>query len=496
MDDESYKAMRAKFEAIQFEDKRKFVFTVTTEDGIDLPAHLAHLKGHCYKTGVSRAEYDKLKPTFAKHCKWFEYEEDPHTPIYDEDEVMARRSGKKSLTESPEYSTPDFSSEQKYLSDPPTGVGANRLHASTIPGRYGAKVKVFDIELGIHGDHEDRAKHFMGTVFGTSSSFQDHGAAVAGIVCGNNENGIGINGIAPEVEYYFIANTAGLTRSMIEVLKLVDPNFDTVIVFIELEFSPMPEFGVEYEYVPPTQYSSVRDTTRLLTDQGIHVFFAAANGSTNLDDPRFGGVFHEDCGQIVVGAGHPDTHVPLPFSGYGSAVHVQGHGYWVTTTGYGNRWNGGYPNRAYTDGFNGTSSGLPMPVACAAITLAMAIAKRGYSMTPRELRQFLINTGTPQGASDRHIGPLPNLLKIASRFYKTPDYNFDGWVRFDDFIQFAALYHAGDPAADLNNDGKVDFNDFLVFAQAFNGPAKWVVMQGAKLAIKAIDTRRTLPPVN
>jgi len=135
---------------------------------------------------------------------------------------------------------------------------------------------------------------------------------------------------------------------------------------------------------------------------------------------------------------------------------------------------------------------LPMPLACGAIAMAMLIAQNKHTLTPRELRQLLIETGTPQAQSNKHIGPFPNLLKLKHRLVPGPDYDLDGVVKFNDFIQFAAYYQASDRAADLNGDGLVNFDDFLVFTRSFNGPAKWAVMPAAKWAVKRIDGQRKI----
>jgi|GEM_PF-966467 len=50
------------------------------------------------------------------------------------------------------------------------------------------------------------------------------------------------------------------------------------------------------------------------------------------------------------------------------------------------------------------------------------------------------------------------------------DWNSDGVVDFNDFLDFLNDYNSGAPRADLNGDGVVDFNDFLEFLNAYNTP--------------------------
>ena len=47
------------------------------------------------------------------------------------------------------------------------------------------------------------------------------------------------------------------------------------------------------------------------------------------------------------------------------------------------------------------------------------------------------------------------------------DFNQDGIVDFQDFLQFADGFQRGDTRFDLNGDGETGFNDFLEFARAF-----------------------------
>lgn len=52
------------------------------------------------------------------------------------------------------------------------------------------------------------------------------------------------------------------------------------------------------------------------------------------------------------------------------------------------------------------------------------------------------------------------------------DWNGDGVVDFNDFLDFLNDYNAGEPRADLTADGVVDFNDFLEFLNRYNEPCE------------------------
>lgn len=64
----------------------------------------------------------------------------------------------------------------------------------------------------------------------------------------------------------------------------------------------------------------------------------------------------------------------------------------------------------YTDRFNGTSSASAMIAASAAVLQAVAIHQNGALLSPWQVRDLLVNTGSPQlGDATQEIGPQPDL---------------------------------------------------------------------------------------
>jgi subtilisin family serine protease len=150
-------------------------------------------------------------------------------------------------------------------------------------------------------------------------------------------------------------------------------------------------------------------------------------------------------GAILVGAGAAPpafggtdvSRSRLPFSDYGSAIHVQGWGERVATTGYGSLYYLGGLNEHYTQGFNGTSSASPIVAgACALLQSVFKANNGGNPLTPAQIRQVLVNTGTPQQAGvypvSQHIGPLPNVKAALTQIIPPKLYlNTDpkaGWI--------------------------------------------------------------------
>ena len=154
------------------------------------------------------------------------------------------------------------------------------------------------------------------------------------------------------------------------------------------------------------------------TDNGITVVEAAGDGAMDLDDPRCNGVFRRsyDSGAIIVAAGTAEDRRWLSFSSYGSRVDLQGWGERVTTTGYGDLFGLTADRRQrYTAAFKGTSSAASI-VAGAVLVIQGILAQSGRPpLRPRQMRDLLVSTGTPQFGSSHHIGPLPNIPSALER---------------------------------------------------------------------------------
>lgn len=110
----------------------------------------------------------------------------------------------------------------------------------------------------------------------------------------------------------------------------------------------------------------------------------------------------------MVGASN-STHYPASFTNYGERVDVHAFGTWdVYTLGYGDLYGSGV-NNYYTSSFAGTSSASPIIVGACAILEGISLSNRSMVVAHDELREFLTTYSTPQAASSKHIGPLPDL---------------------------------------------------------------------------------------
>lgn len=326
--------------------------------------------------------------------------------------------------------SPNYESNQHYKL-PAAQNGIDSEYARTVAGGNGAGVRVLDIEYSWNTGHEDLSKLRLAGARvnnGTPTDpFNDnnHGTAVMGQLVADN-NGIGVTGLVDGASAY-MTNAMNTERGYDPANAiLAAANFlraGDVILIEQQAAGPSACNG----YVPVEWIASVHAAIVTATNKGVHVVQAGGNGNMNLDNTScFGSPFpagRADSGSIIVGAGGPRSNTwcsdgtaeraKQSFSTYGSRVNVQAWGRCVTTTGYGNLYNGGV-NAYYTKVFSGTSSASPI-VASAVVALSGIAKQRGITLTPRQMRDLLRNTGTAQTGGGGNIGPLPNLRAAISQ---------------------------------------------------------------------------------
>lgn len=305
--------------------------------------------------------------------------------------------------------TPDYEHLQLYKRGKTTegnitifGIDSDYSTSLNITGRG---IKVADIEWGFDYKHEDlESDKFIELIETTRHESDDHGTAVAGVLI-SKDNGFGVTGTVPDVDvFYGISEiTRGRVAGITEGLKKLSPGD----VFIY----EMQTFGHGNRYVPADYNQAVWDITKKATSSGIIVVAAAGNGNVNLDDIEYTSYRNRgDNGAIIVGASTKLGLNKASFSTYGSPVHVNGWGDWtVVTSGYGELIDLG-KHRTYTSRFSGTSSATPIVSSAVIAVQSYVRTHHKIFLKPNQMRELLIQTGTPQG-NGGHIGPLPNIRR-------------------------------------------------------------------------------------
>jgi subtilisin family serine protease len=294
----------------------------------------------------------------------------------------------------------------------------------------GQGVRFADIEGGWNEKHEDlpgeRIEHLAGTKL-SERGWEAHGTAVVGVVA-SKENGIGMVGIAPDVERIYTASLAGIgVANAIERAQAKLRPGD--VLLIELH-----GVGPRGRWLPMEFWDDIFDVIEVATARGVIVVEAAGNGGEDLDHSFYRGKFDRnvrDSGAIMVGAGAPARggfvdRSRLDFSNYGKRVDVQGWGYRVATLDYGDLQNCGPKDRKYTDAFGGTSSASPVVAGAAILLSSIYRQQTGGVLPPKTVRRILSETGSPQtdgphGPKTQHIGPRPDLKRALEAMDALPE---------------------------------------------------------------------------
>jgi hypothetical protein len=307
--------------------------------------------------------------------------------------------------------TPDFTSYQTYFASSALN-GYDVVYARTRPGGDGSQARLIDIEYQWVLGHEDLQKNLTNILWGTQyTNFgPDHGTAALGISAAINNN-YGMTGIIYSGRIDMICSTDSggnwvLADAINQATSLTAPG--DVILLEQQGYNSALNNYCPVEYYPDV-YSAIANATAL----NRVIIEPAGNGSLNLDDPAWGGIFQRatrDSGAIMVGAGTAATQSRCSFSCYGSRVDIQGWGDGsVATLGYGDLY-GWSETNYYTLTFSGTSSASALSAGVAALVQSCARASYGFPLPAIMLRSNLVQNGYPQtyGVAG-NIGPLPNL---------------------------------------------------------------------------------------
>jgi len=358
---------------------------------------------------------------------------EPGTPAGDLQELLLHVNGLDSVgvayATSPVFptmtpATLDYTDDQDYFGPSPAGLDVD--YARLWNGGAGAGLRIIDVENGWNVDHEDLPSLVvsLGSI-NTDRLFFEHGTAVLGIL-GAEDNGFGVTGIAHDAELGYVSlESYSIADAIAEAAAETDPG-DVILMELQImgpTSSPCTCVLDQCNLVAGTYDVAVYDAVKLATGAGRFVVEAAGNGSTDLDDPAFSGMFNRslrDSGSIMVGASEGPDRSPTCFTNYGSRVDVHGWGEQVTTTGYGDLFNPTADNdRAYTSGFSGTSSASALVAGTTALLQSITVAYSGF-LIPVDLRDIFVRTGTLQSASPKHIGPMPDLRDALGDWFRLP----------------------------------------------------------------------------
>ena len=314
-----------------------------------------------------------------------------------------------------EPDTPGWESGQFYLQPAPTGIDA--YAGWQVPGGHGESVKVVDIEGNWIETHEDLhggtdTWHIAGTRI-NDAGWWNHGTAVLGEIA-SDSNSFGMTGIAYNVD---LGTVSIGSMSTAEALTTATNNtVEGDIILIELH-APGPHYNFQVRqdqlgYVAMEYFQENFDVILQASVLGRIVVEAGGNGAENFDDTDIYGLVFDSSfrfsGAVMVTASD-GSHYPASFTNYGARLDVHAFGTWnVYTLGYGDLYGSG-SNDHYTATFAGTSSASPIIVGACAVLQGLHKAAHGWTLDYTGMRSLLKDHSTPQAASPKPIGPLPDL---------------------------------------------------------------------------------------
>ncbi|MFC0039620.1 ricin-type beta-trefoil lectin domain protein [Actinomadura rayongensis] len=311
-------------------------------------------------------------------------------------------------------------------------LGTGTTTSSTTPVAPRTLLNVWN---ACHEDLANRPVTLLTPLGGGQCRPGAHGTPVIGIVGAQDDNGVGMSGVAPNAPLKLSLVALDGVAAAVSAAHSGDVILLEAVAYLDGHDYPLEVDAYWYNLI--LQASAA----------GVTVIEPTGNTGNDLDsstDPHAVALMSRgDSGGIVVGAGEPPStggvncngssrpaaRTAEVFSGWGavhgSRVNVQGYGTCVATIG-----TPGYqdltpdetnPNALYRDDFNGASAASPIVAGAVASLQGIAKQATGSYLTPSSVRQLLIATGTPQPASDpNRIGPLPDLKAAVSSLLGGP----------------------------------------------------------------------------
>jgi hypothetical protein len=327
--------------------------------------------------------------------------------------------------------TPDYTGNQGYLGPATDGVDA--LYSETLVGGNGSGIKIYDLEYSWNQTHEDLSKANGVTLLlapGETAVNYDtnHGTAVLGELIADKDTK-GVTGISWGADIGLVPTLTNNGLNVANAILLaVDDGSPGDVILIEQQCSVC---GLG-SYGPVEWNQAEFDAIQTAVANRFVVVEAAGNGDVDLDQAvcltRFDRTVR-DSGAIIVGAGMPpgsgSDRERQQDSSYGSRVDLQGWGWNIMTTGYGDHYTNPddptNPDYFYTSTFKRTSGASPIVAGAVANLQGIALNLFGTPLIPFQIRSLLEDTGSPQlGNTAENIGPRPNLQAAIAKITTGP----------------------------------------------------------------------------
>lgn len=354
-------------------------------------------------------------------------------------------AGLEITLDSPRIVAIDADAPGQWLDEYDEAWGVKRVDAreAHLRGVTGKGVRIGIMDSGINPGHPDLADNY---VFGydfeiMSSAMSDpfnHGTHVSGTAAAVG-NGVGVIGMAHEADLYMLKVGSWSPSSSAAIAALewaVDNEIQVTNSSFALEHSALLQMAYDAAW-----------------EAGI--VNVAASGNTYGSGI---GVPARYASAVAVGATDAQDRRAV-FSTYGPELDLVAPGVAVNST---------YGASGYRP-LDGTSMASPHVTGAAALVIASGVRDlNGNGRINDEVVARLIETATDLGAAGHDAQTGWGLINAAAAVdFCRADIDGSGALDVFDFLEFQALFAAGDPGADFSGDGELDFFDFLKFQSEY-----------------------------
>lgn len=258
--------------------------------------------------------------------------------------------------------TPDLTRHQHYLKTPK--IKSNEINGLGIidawnKNAYGQGIQVADIEWDFDLSHPDLLANNITPLFPlTEKTDQADHGTAVAGLIMGKKDGKGITGLAYKLDMFYAISELSSGRIEAIIASKQKLHAGDIVLY------EMQTVCEHHAYVPADYEMHIWEATRTLTEAGIIVIMAA---------------------------------------GYGDLFHGDG-------------------NNKYTANFSGTSSACALVAGAAAVIQSWYKDKTNTVLTPIEMRELLIKTGTYPSLNEK-IGPLPNVNNAILHLKNLIQYN-------------------------------------------------------------------------
>ena len=306
-------------------------------------------------------------------------------------------------------------------------------------------VTVGVLDSGIIRDHKDLTRIVDGYSIIPNSNWWDdlcsHGTWVAGCICADTNNFIGVSSLNPNVRLISLRVLDGCVGSMPDVVEIIGGGvFKSDIIHASLTWH--------------REWEPWNEAMDYLQSIGVIVVVATGNSSRGVPNPS---ATHP---WIISVGDHTDTRNYAEFTNRGADIYAPGAD--ILSTNVTNPIPGPLVPTYFTG--SGTSIAAPHVTSVLAAMISVDPDYVRSEATATILRTRLLENTDTGNLDAPHLNAAKAVLSVLPC---VADWDRNGVLNLFDFLGYQDSYVLGDPKADLDPNGWLDLFDFLAYQNAF-----------------------------